>query len=147
MTGKVAHPFRHSVIKARVDEKTRTQFRRMARSAGKTESELLREIIAIVIEQQIPGKPDQAVPIPAHTYPDQLTLRLPSFLLNVIRERTRGNAQIAGKPCTWFYPCLPMSIRNPAGRHPVHLQGKSSISTNMPLSCTPTAAIPTAILS
>jgi hypothetical protein len=81
----------------RVNENTRTRFRNIARSAGKTESELLREIIAIVIEQQTPVQPEPVVPVPAHTYPDQLTLRLPSFLLDAVRERAKKEGMSASR--------------------------------------------------
>jgi hypothetical protein len=66
-----------------------TRIRRVARNAGKTESELLREIIALVIEQQIPRESEAVVPVPAHSHSAKLTAYLPSFLLDTVKERAK----------------------------------------------------------
>ena len=90
MNDKRVRSNRHSVIKARVDEITRSRFRKVAQRSGQTESELLREIITIVIDQHKQKEPEVVIPNPNHAHPCQLTLRLPAFLLDAVRERTKA---------------------------------------------------------
>lgn len=84
MTSKTAHSSRHSVIKARVDDMARTRFR-----GGKTEAELLREIIAIMTGRETSKEPEPTVPDPGNVRTSQLTLRLPVFLLDAVKERAK----------------------------------------------------------
>lgn len=97
MNGKTATPSRHSVIKARVDGNTRTHFRRIARRAGKTESELLREIIAIVTNRETPVEPEPVVPDTGNASTRQLTLRLPGFLLDAVKEKAKIQGMSASR--------------------------------------------------
>jgi hypothetical protein len=81
-------PVPYTVIRARVDKNTRSRFQRTARNAGKAESELLREVIAIVIGQRDPKQSEPVIPNNARLQATKFTIRLPTFLLDAVRQRS-----------------------------------------------------------
>lgn len=88
---------KHTSIRARVDETTRIRFRAVARQSGKTESELLREIIASAIALQSQGEAKPVLPDCCNTHTRKLTIRLPAFLLDAVRERGKAHGMAASR--------------------------------------------------
>ena len=89
----------NALLYVRVSDNTRTRFQRIARNAGKTESELLREIIAIVTDRETPVEPSPVFPDTGNASTRQLTLRLPAFLLDAVKERAKIQTMSVSRWC------------------------------------------------
>jgi hypothetical protein len=108
MKDKTTHR-QHTVIKARVDDMTRIRFQGLAKNIGKTESELLREIIAIAIDRNISKEPELVMPDSGNTHTIKFTIRLPAFLVGAVNERAKAHGMATSR---WMACLVQSNVMN-----------------------------------
>lgn len=80
------------VLKTLVDPEAKVQFQQLARSQGMSESECLRAVVLEKIGDAQNDDTDNAglKPDALNTEADQITVRMPRFLMEAVKERAKA---------------------------------------------------------
>ena len=83
------------VLKTLVETETKTHFRKLAKTRGLSESELLRSVVLVVTGQEAINQPIE--PEAENSELERMTVRLPGFLMEAAKQRGKSKGMAASR--------------------------------------------------